>query len=289
MVEHLPASKQVLLRNNNTMSDHIYSQFFSESTSSLRICQYVHCGATLTKDDQKKFCNLACCNRQNALKQRQEAEKRRDTKRFLYEADPRRCMACSQPIGWESFIKSKAKYCSNSCASTYTNSKRSQSSRNKQRATILQKFNSGNLPDRSFKELYYSLAAFKFDVYDYPNLMNLDLIDQYGWYACGGRTKTPKNLGGVTRDHILSIRDGLNHNIHPLLLSHPTNCRLLLASDNSRKSAHSGITIDTLINNIKRFGGKFQNQSKCLSLIEEGKVIISDRQEFIEQYISTEK
>ena len=266
------------------MSDHIYSQFFSMSISSARTCQYVHCGATLTKPDQKKFCNLTCCNSQNALRQKQEAEKRRAAKQAAYELHPRKCLECEGPINWESYIISKAKYCSNSCASTHNNKVRPQSSRNKQRQSILKTFHNGELPDKSFKELYYSLASFKFDVYDYPHVMDIKLLQQFGWYSCGGRSQSAKNLHGVTRDHILSVSNGLDQRIHPLLLSHPTNCRLVLATDNSRKSSRSNITVAELIASIKSFDLLFKHHDACLKIIHEGRTLINDQVEFMRHY-----
>jgi hypothetical protein len=34
------------------------------------------------------------------------------------------------------------------------------------------------------------------------------------------------NLGGVSRDHMIAVRDGFNLGIDPKLLSHPANCKL---------------------------------------------------------------
>lgn len=265
------------------MSDHIYSQFFSESISKPTLtCQYVSCGAPLSGN--RKFCNLTCCNTQNALRQSQDAEKRRATKQAAYELNPRKCLVCEEPINWESYIISKAKYCSNSCASTHNNKVRSQSSRNKQRQSILKTFHNGELPDKSFKELYYSLASFKFDVYDYPHLMDIKLLSRHGWYSCGGRSQSAKNLNGVTRDHILSVSNGLDQRIHPLLLSHPTNCKLVLSTDNSRKSSRSNITAEQLITSIKSFDLLFKHQTACLKIIQEDRVLINDHVEFMRYY-----
>lgn len=267
------------------MSDNIYLQLFSESTSSPRICQYVQCKATLTKPDQNKFCNLSCCNRQNALRQKAEAESRRATNHAAYEANPNFCITCEHPISWISFSNSRAKYCSNSCASKSTNMSRSQHSRNIQRNTILKRFNQeGDSFTRTFKEIYYSIASFKFDVYHYPDLLNLDLLEQYGWYATGGRRKDLINTTGVTRDHIMSINQGIQFNIHPLLLSHPVNCRILSASDNSKKSSTSSISIEHLVELIVSFKGSFKHQEPCMNIIHKDQVYITDRDSFVKIY-----
>jgi hypothetical protein len=38
----------------------------------------------------------------------------------------------------------------------------------------------------------------------------------------------------------------MNLNIHPLLLGHPVNCRLMLASENSKKNFQSSLTLEVL-------------------------------------------
>lgn len=330
MVEHLPASKQVLLRNNNTMSDHIYSQFFSESTSSLRICQYVHCGATLTKDDQKKFCNLACCNRQNALKQRQEAEKRRAAKQADYEANPKKCLECDQAIPYSVTLNGPAKFCTHTCAAKFNNRVRPASSRQKQSATIKQSIENGQVQiktrkDKSktiklsrkypyskitwktcevtgkpyhtrlisrghrqkspyaktIKSIYYQLTKFKFNVYKMPELFDLALLNQLGWYTCPGKKRKNhiKNTAGVSRDHLYSISQGMENKIHPLLLSHPVNCKLVEHKKNKLKHSSCEITLHDLIQKIQMFdneGNRFKSHDMILKIIENGQIFVDD-------------
>jgi hypothetical protein len=181
------------------MSDNIYSQFFDQSTTQdILFCHYRECGKPLPKGS-KKYCNLTCCNRENARNQKIRSQASYAQQKLIYDMDPNKCIACGDSITWESFHKSKAKYCSNSCASRITNIHRSQQSRNKQRKTILSRFNNNNeIPTRTFKEIYYSLAAFKFDVQCYPSIMDLNLLKVYGWYSCGGRSTLPLNTNGVT-------------------------------------------------------------------------------------------
>ena len=268
------------------MSDDIYATFFDESISSRSqlVCQYVECGKPL--DRNGKFCNLTCCNRENARRQKIKAIEVQQTKRLAYEENPRKCIGCQGLISWESFNKSGAKYCSNSCASQANNLKRSQQSRNKQRRSLLLRFNqTDDLPNRKFKEIYYSLASFKFNVRDYPGLLNLELLDKHGWYSAGGRSNKAVNKDGITRDHMLSIRDGINWNIHPLLLSHPVNCRFISASENSKKNSKSLIQAAQLFESITSFTGKFKSHTQCIDLIKKDQAYIKNQDDFVKLFL----
>lgn len=98
---------------------------------------------------------------------------------------------------------------------------------------------------------YRTRAAFKFNVYDYPDKFDLSLIYTHGWYSPNGynsSNKTP-NLSGVSRDHKYSILDGFNNNINPKLLAHPANCDILIHNGvcgNNEKNSASSITIEQL-------------------------------------------
>lgn len=92
-------------------------------------------------------------------------------------------------------------------------------------------------------EQYKQDCQFKFNVYEFPLLFDLGLVEKFGWYK---PTNRGNNLGGVSRDHIISIRDGFYQKIDPKLMSHPANCRLMLHSDNSRKHAKSEMTVEEL-------------------------------------------
>jgi hypothetical protein len=270
------------------MSDDIYDSFFVESTNSQSqsqlSCQYVECCKPLVRNG--KFCNLKCCNRENVRIQKIKANEVHQTKRLAYAASPRKCIGCQGLISWESFNKSGAKYCSNSCASQANNLKRSQTSRNKQRRSLLLRFNqTDDLPNRNFKEIYYSLASFKFNVRDYPGLLNLELLDKHGWYSAGGRSKKAINKDGITRDHMLSIRDGINWNIHPLLLSHPVNCRLISASENSKKNSKSLIQAAQLFESITSFTGKFKSHTQCIDLIKKDQAYIKNQDDFVQLFL----
>lgn len=93
-------------------------------------------------------------------------------------------------------------------------------------------------------------CKFKFNVYNYPEYFDLNLIEQNGWYSAKNRGN---NFNGVVRDHIYSIDEGRKNNISPEILSHPANCRLIRHSDNIKKHKNSDITLQDLYDKIEKF------------------------------------
>jgi hypothetical protein len=127
------------------------------------------------------------------------------------------------------------------------------------------------------------LTRFKFNVYQIPEYFDLDLLETIGWYSCPGkrRKRDAKNTSGVSRDHLYSISDGITNKIHPLILSHPANCRLISHMENKSKHSKSSITIDQLIENILnfQFTENVKIHSKIVNLIKEDKIYLTDFEE----------
>lgn len=102
---------------------------------------------------------------------------------------------------------------------------------------------------------YRRECAFDFALKDYPNEFDFELIKKYGWYA-------PKNhgnnLSGVSRDHMLSVREGYEKNISPDILAHPANCQLLVHNENVSKSKKSSISLEELIERIQNWDTKYK-------------------------------
>ena len=65
------------------------------------------------------------------------------------------------------------------------------------------------------------------------------------------------NLGGVSRDHMLSVRDGFNKGINPKLLAHPANCRLMIHNENISKNKKSILTENELLIRIEEWDKKY--------------------------------
>lgn len=118
------------------MSEDIYATFFEESTKSQSqlSCQYVECGKPL--DRNGKFCNLTCCNRENARRQKIKADQRRRDQEISYNQNPKHCLECKCAIAWGVTLNGPAKFCGHSCATKFNNRLRSKESRQKQTETL---------------------------------------------------------------------------------------------------------------------------------------------------------
>lgn len=238
----------------------------------MKTCTCQHCFKlfNVTPGSRGKFCSLSCgttfrnnCNLEKA-----------ETK---YKLNPVKCKCCQAEITYE---KRKNKYCSISCASKITNNV----SRKRGPAAVAKlpyskikfilcthtnQYYSNRNPDGSIrrsspyiktaKEKYYSSARFKFNVYHYPEEFDLLLIEQYGWYTCPGtkRKNQPKNVSGVSRDHIISVSYGFANNIDSSIISHPANCRIMLQSKNKIKHDKCDLTISQLLEKIDIWNKKY--------------------------------
>lgn len=102
--------------------------------------------------------------------------------------------------------------------------------------------------------LYKTSTKFNFNLADYESEFDFSLIKEHGWYS---PTNKNNNLGGVSRDHMLSVREGFELGINPKLLAHPANCKLMIHSDNISKNKSSSITYEELLERIKYFNSKY--------------------------------
>lgn len=87
---------------------------------------------------------------------------------------------------------------------------------------------------------------FKFNVYDYPDLFNLELLNQVGFYAPGGKSGS-WNVQGLSRDHRVSVDEAIRNDYDPYYISHPINCELMPHSENSSKKRRSSISYNELV------------------------------------------
>lgn len=102
---------------------------------------------------------------------------------------------------------------------------------------------------------YRQNALFKFKLNDYPEEFEFDLIKVHGWYK---PVNKGNNLSGVSRDHMLSVREGYDKGIDPKLLAHPANCRLMIHNQNISKNKKSIITEDELNERIYLWNLKYK-------------------------------
>lgn len=101
---------------------------------------------------------------------------------------------------------------------------------------------------------YRKLCKFEFNVYNYPNEFNLNLVKEYGWYKAKNMGDNPN---GVSKDHKYSIKKGFVNNISPEILSHPANCILVLQKYNSSKNSKCSISLDELKQEIINWDKKY--------------------------------
>lgn len=108
--------------------------------------------------------------------------------------------------------------------------------------------------NKTEKVLYRKMCDFKFGLNDFPEEYNFDLIKENGWYKAKNRGN---NLYGVSRDHIVSVKFGFEHNIDPYIISHPANCQLLIHTDNESKNCKCDMSIEELIEKINKWHKKY--------------------------------
>ena len=178
------------------------------------------------------------------------------------------------------------KYCGHSCAAIVSNLCRTEESYQKQVKTLLEnKRKSGWSPKQKVsrpRELkfrncavcgridetkghfqsdtcsfcsksltYRGQCEFKFNLKDYPNEFDFQLLTEHGMFH-------PKNNPkGVSRDHMLSVQYGKDNRIDPKIISHPANCKLMLQGDNTRKQSESSITLEELMIRIAEWDCKY--------------------------------
>lgn len=98
--------------------------------------------------------------------------------------------------------------------------------------------------------LYRQRANFDFDIKEYPYEFNLSLVEQHGWYSPSNKGN---NLNGVSKDHLLSVKEGFDLGIDPEIIKHPANCELVLHKQNQKKRAKSSISVQELMDRIKNW------------------------------------
>lgn len=93
---------------------------------------------------------------------------------------------------------------------------------------------------------------FTFNVYKYPDLFNLEHINQTGWYSRGG-TAGKYNPSGLTRDHKISVNAAIRNNYDPYYITHPLNCEIMPWLENNKKKTNSSITYSELVTSVDAY------------------------------------
>jgi endogenous inhibitor of DNA gyrase (YacG/DUF329 family) len=203
-----------------------------------------------------------------------------------YLLNPKTCSTCYNPIPYD---RRYNKFCSHSCSAIDTNRKRiesgytlSQESRNSIRdklsifagpysklSTKTCKFcntqfitpatnrtqvcnNCRHLKWNNNKDQY----SFRFNVFDYPDLFDLDNLNLVGWVAFGGKRGGKKNIDGLSRDHRISVNEAKKFNYDPYYISHPLNCELMPHQQNNKKKTKSSITYEELVKLVDEYDNR---------------------------------
>ena len=96
--------------------------------------------------------------------------------------------------------------------------------------------------------LYRQRCNFDFKFEDHPGKFDLALAEQHGWYSPSNKGN---NLNGVSKDHMVSVREGFDLGIEPEIIKHPANCQIMLHRKNQSKREKSSITIEELLKRIR--------------------------------------
>ena len=212
--------------------------------NNVKYCKNDKCGKEIPYENKNNdFCNHSCAATVNnvfkkgvshilsneGLNNILKSNRERNGYKFgEYEHSPNLCVNCGTGLV---FSKRNYKYCSNNCRKEFTHKG-------------MTEFN-----------LYKTETKFNFNLADYHNEFEFSLIEKYGWYA-PSNSKKP-NINGVSRDHMLSVKEGFKLGVDPKLLSHPANCKLMKHSDNISKNKKCSITIVELLEKIKTWDLKY--------------------------------
>lgn len=243
------------------------------------------------------YCSFKCRNifvNKNLRNYKKYTEKIKKKNNENYLANPKKCEQCGNIIPYE---KRDNRFCGHSCSSSYTNHRRVIKQHNlsdngyknileaiyKKHKNSIDLYNENPVfckncgkqlsynrkknyfcnqdcknefykKNKSDYRLYRDLCAFKFNLNNYKNEFDFSLIEKYGWYTASNHGG---NINGVSRDHKFSVNEGFKNMINPLILSHPSNCKLMIHRDNIKKNWRSSISIDELILNIENFDKKY--------------------------------
>jgi hypothetical protein len=186
------------------------------------------------------------------------------------------CLQCGNEF--IDLISNNRKFCSRSCSATFTNSRRgpmsdetkkkiSEKNKSKSEPKIRNKryckncdnevINRKTICDNcriNYYDYYRPSCEFNFDIKNYEDNFDFKLIDKFGWYSPSNKGN---NLGGVSKDHMYSVRDGFINKISPEIIKHPANCELMLHFNNSSKHSRSTITLEELLERIILWDNKY--------------------------------
>jgi hypothetical protein len=94
---------------------------------------------------------------------------------------------------------------------------------------------------------------FAFNIFKFPELFDLDLVKQHGWFSVGGKSRNPVNLTGISRDHRVSVNEAIRNNYDPFYIKHPLNCEIMLHLANKQKHTKSSMSYADLVAQVDAY------------------------------------
>jgi hypothetical protein len=88
---------------------------------------------------------------------------------------------------------------------------------------------------------------FTFNIYDYPDLFDLDRLTTIGFYHHAN------NKNGLTRDHKISVNSAIKNKYDPYYIKHPLNCELLTFDENNKKNTRCSISYEDLVKMVDEY------------------------------------
>jgi len=201
-----------------------------------------------------------------------------------YEISPNFCKECNSPL---SFQKKFNAFCSHKCSANHSNRQRKEtgwSLSTDSREKISNKLSmfSGPYTKVHFKPCKFcnqnfltttrvqvckncqylkwknnkNQYSFKFNIFDYPDLFDLDQLKLLGWVSFGGKRGGKKNFQGLSRDHRVSVHDAKKFKYDPYYISHPLNCELMPHSANNKKKTRSSIEYLELVRLVDEYDNR---------------------------------
>lgn len=206
----------------------------------------LNCNGILPYQSRKKFCNRSCSATFNNKKRdasiyRRQAEtiKRKFPKKGKIKVENTIPKKSSKPRTTQKFTVKKDK--------TYPQSKifiiNCQHCSSKQYKRRKMKY--CDQCSYLYKSENRNRYKFTFNVYHYPELFDISLIDKHGWFSHGGRKNY--NPNGITRDHKVSINDAIKNDYDPFYITHVLNCELMPFDKNNKKKSKSSISYEELV------------------------------------------
>jgi hypothetical protein len=102
---------------------------------------------------------------------------------------------------------------------------------------------------------------FTFNIYHYPDLFDLSLLQKVGWFAPRGLSGK-WNPDGLSRDHKVSVNESIRNNYDSYYITHPLNCELMPHHENNTKKTKSSLTYDELKKLVDDYESTYSTPSR---------------------------